>query len=135
MFWYTGLKETLTLNMNRFLKNELVTGKAEKDLINLDLCIAENLKPLPEFEICEPTKQTLQKLNANQALVIKKEMQRFYIAVAQYLQKKLPLDNELIHDLTCLHPLSQKDNRSINAKGNIARVIPQVIGQDKVSLI
>ena len=105
---YTELKETLTLVMNRFLGNELVTGKAGKDLIKVDLSIAENLKLLTDLEIGEPTKQILQKkkMNANQALGIKKEMQRVYIAVAQYLQKKLPLDNELIHDLTRLHPLS-----------------------------
>ena len=105
---YTELKETLTLVMNRFLKNELVTGKAGKDLMKVDLSVAENLKPLTELEIGEPTKQILQKLNANQVLGIKKEMQRFYIVVAHYLQKKLPLDNELIHDLTCLHLLPEK---------------------------
>ena len=76
--------------MNRFLKNELVAGKVGKDLIKVDLSIAENLKPLTELEIGEPPKQILQKLNANQALGIKKEMQRFYVAVAQYLQKKIP---------------------------------------------
>ena len=99
---YTELKETLTLVMNRFLKNELVTGKAGKDIIKVDLSIAENLKPIIELEIGEPTKQIMPKLNANQALGIKKEMQKFYIAVAQFLQKKFPLDNELIHDLTCI---------------------------------
>ena len=93
------------------------------------------MKPLTELEIGEPTKQILQKLNANQALGIKKGMQRFCIAVVQYLQKNLPLDNELIHDLTCLHPLSQKEDRSVHAKGRIARLIPQVNSQDKVSLV
>ena len=62
-------------------------------------------------------------------------MQGFYIAVAQYLQKKLPLNNELIYDLTCLQPLSQKDDRRVCAIGRIARLIPQVISQDKVSLV
>ena len=65
----------------------------------MDLSIAENLKPLTELEIGGSKKQILQKLNANQALGIKKKMQKFYIAVAQYLQKKLPMDNELILDM------------------------------------
>ena len=47
---YTELKETLTLVMNRFLKNELVAGK---DLIKVDLSIAENLKPVTELEISQ----------------------------------------------------------------------------------
>ena len=70
---YTELKETLTLVMNRFLKNELVTGKAGKYCIKVYLSIAENLKPLTELEIGESTKQILQKLNANQTLGIKKK--------------------------------------------------------------
>ena len=70
---YTELKGTLTLVMNRLLKNELVTGKAGKDLIKVDLSIAENLKPLTELEIGVPTKQILQKLNANQDLGIREK--------------------------------------------------------------
>ena len=93
------------------------------------------MKPLTEPEIGEPTKQILQKLNANQALAIKKEIKRFYVAVTYYLQKKPPFDNELIHDLICLYPLSQKEDRSVPAIGRIVRLIPQVISQDKVSLV
>ena len=37
--------------------------------------------------------------------------------------------------MTCLHPLSQKEDRSVHAIGRIARLIPQVISQDKVSLV
>ena len=37
--------------MNRFLKNELVAGKAGKDLIKVGLSIAENLKPVTELEM------------------------------------------------------------------------------------
>ena len=40
--------------------------------------------------------------------------------MAQHLQKKLPLDNEIIHDLTSLHPLSQKEDRSVHAIGSKA---------------
>ena len=58
---YTELKETLILVMNRFWKNELVAGKAGKDLVKVDLSIAENLKPLTEVEIGKPTKQILQR--------------------------------------------------------------------------
>ena len=50
---YTELKETLTLVMNRFLKNEMVAGKAGKDLIKVDLGIADNMKPVTELEMSQ----------------------------------------------------------------------------------
>ena len=53
---------------------EVVTGKAGKALIKVDLSIAENLKPLIGLEIGEPAKQILQELNASQALGIKREI-------------------------------------------------------------
>ena len=53
MFCTLELKETLTMVMNLFLKNELFAGKAGKDLIKVDLSIAENLKPVTEPEMSQ----------------------------------------------------------------------------------
>ena len=36
---------------------------------------------------------------------------------------------------TCLHPLSQKEDRSVHAIGRIASLIPQMISHHKVSLV
>ena len=103
--------------------------------MQIDLNNVENLKPITKPEIGEPTKPFLHKMSHNQVLGLKKDMQRFYKVVAQYLQRKLPLDNELIFDLICLHPLSQKEDRSVCAIGRIAKLMPQVVDREEVSLV
>ena len=55
--------------------------------------------------------------------------------MAQYLQKKLQSDSELIFDLICLQPLSQKEDRSVCAIRRKAKLILQVVGGEEVPLV
>ena len=63
---YSELKDNLPLVMKRFLKHELISGKSGRYVIQIDINNVENLKPIAELEIGEPTKCFLQKMSGNQ---------------------------------------------------------------------
>ena len=62
-------------------------------------------------------------------------MQTFFKVVTSYLQEKMALDNDLIKDLTCLHPNAKGQERSVRAIGRIARLLPHVVDDSQVSLV
>ena len=61
------------------------------------------------MEFGEETNKYIGKLGSS-VDTVRKQMQEFYIAVAKHFQKRFPLDNGLLRDLACLHPVFQKRN-------------------------
>ena len=62
-------------------------------------------------------------------------MQEFYIAVAKHFQKRFPLDNRLLRDLACLHPVSQKKEWCVLAIGRISKQMHHVIKEREIVLV
>ena len=59
------------------------------------------------MEVGQSTKALLDKKNDIAKLELM-NMRKFYQTVTQFLQRRLPLNNELLRDITCLHPSMQK---------------------------
>ena len=119
--------------MLRFLKgtvvNELKTGcKLKEFSIESSECQRSDL------EVGQSTQKVLDK----KPDLAKKEvlnMRNFYQTVTKYLQKRLPLDNEMQKDLKCLHPLEQKSERGTSKIRIIAERLPQVVEESNISQV
>ena len=129
------LKEILFSSMGRFVKQDCYKEKSAHDLAKLDVEKSENLLPIEEMDVGEPTAGYLKKLGKNQCLLPRREMQTFFKVVTSYLQEKMALDNDLIKDLTCLHPNAKGEDKSVRAIGRIARLLPHVVDDSQVSLV
>ena len=55
-----------------------------------------------------------------------------YIAIVKHLQKKLPLDSQLLKDLTCLGPQMRSEPWTVNANGRIAAMMPHAVNEREV---
>lgn len=62
-------------------------------------------------------------------------MRKFYQTVTQYLQKRLPITNEMLKNLQCLHPLEQKSERGSSKIRRIAESVPQVVDENQISQV
>ena len=95
--------------MLRFIKRTSIDGKTAKDLLQLDVTDKDIFLPVKSMEA------------GSSADIVRKQIQEFYIAVAEYFQKRFSLDNGLLRDLACLHFVSQKKEWSVRAIGTIAK--------------
>ena len=88
----------------RLIKTEEIKDKVASDLVVLNVKDATNQLELEDIEVGEETEMLLKELNSLEATKVGKKMLNFYIAAAQHLQKKLPLDSQNLKDLVELHP-------------------------------
>nr|XP_047130189.1 uncharacterized protein LOC124810047 [Hydra vulgaris] len=58
-----------------------------------------------------------------------------YISVVKHLQKKLPLDSQILKDMTCLGAQMRSEPWTVNAIGRIAVTMPHVITEREVSFV
>ena len=77
----------------------------------------------------------LKELNSLEATKEPKKMLNFYIAAAQHLQKKLPLDSQNLKDLVALHPQSRQPKFTLKAITRLARQLPHVTKGDEIACI
>ena len=60
-------------------------------------------------------------------------MKEFYIAVITYLQKKFPLNDNLLIAAGSLHPLNMKKKSTLKSIEFLAKSFPRVIAEEEVS--
>lgn len=86
------------------------------------------------MEIGQSTKSLLDK-KKDIAKTELMNMRKFYQTVTQFLQKRLPLNNEILRDITCLHPSMQKSESGSKRIRNIALKVPQIILESQVAQV
>ena len=92
--------------MLRFLKISVVSAQnTGKKLLEVD--VEEKNSQLSDMEVGQSTKALLDK-KKDIAKIELMNMRKLYQTVTQCLQRRLPLNNELLRDITCLHPSMQK---------------------------
>ena len=77
----------------------------------------------------------LKELNSFEATKERKKLLNFYIATAQHLQKKLPLDSQNLKDLAALHPQSRQAKFTLKAITRLARQLPHLIKGDEIACL
>jgi hypothetical protein len=56
-----------------------------------------------------------------------------YISVVKHLQKKLPLDSQVLKDMTCLGAQMRSEPWTVNAIGRLAVMMPHVMTEREVN--
>ena len=126
------LRNLVYMLMLRFVRTETVGAKCGKQLKEINLKKAENLRTLEDLDIGETTRQSLAKIKQEKLKPILLDMKNFYITTADYLRTKLPLGNALFEDLAYLsssarsQPCEQSFCRS-------AKALPRVVRPDEIS--
>jgi len=79
--------------MRRFLKLEVIEGKAGEGLVEIDFELATN--QLVEIDIGTNTNKALKGVAAEKHKTILLGMKNFFISSNNYLQSRLPLNNSV----------------------------------------
>lgn len=95
--------------MRRFLKTECFEKKCCSSLEKLYVSKVENHLSDNKVELGEETRKTSSTLKYDKQKLPVLAMKKFYQTVVTYFKTKLPINCELLKDLKCLHPLSQKE--------------------------
>lgn len=128
---YPGCEKLLKVAMSRMLKSEVYQSVEGRNLLHIDLDDVSLYLEEKDFVKVQGTRvqQALGKLtDAPRKFIL--GMQSFYIAAIKELQKKLPLDSDLLSALTCLDPKNQKSLDSLLHCKVVAQALPCITEKD-----
>jgi len=103
---YNECHQLLLIMMRRFLKLEVIEGKAGESLVEIDFELATN--QLVEIDIGTNTKKALKGVAVEKHKIILLCMKNFFMSSTQYLQSRLPLNNSVTKHCRCLHPQNRQ---------------------------
>ncbi|KAJ8033350.1 hypothetical protein HOLleu_23560 [Holothuria leucospilota] len=132
---YSSLVDLVKSLLKRFVKAELVAGKAGKDLADIDVDKAENLLSDNELEVGATTRQKLARVGAGKKIQCLNNMKAFYTAATKYLLSQLPLKNTLLRTMSCLHPDSQKSGTGPRYIKYVAEKMPCVEASEVATIV
>lgn len=87
------------------------------------------------MEIGEATRHDLEELSINDNEVFFADIRRIFVSISEDLLRTLPLHNDLLRHLKCLHPSMRQQETSHRSIMNIARSLPQLIVPDDIDRI
>jgi len=96
---YVGVLKKVLM---RFLKFEVVSGKSNSKLINIDCDNLDNCKSLKDMTIGQEVCDGLSKLEGDRQKAVQIDMRTFYQQVSKHLSKKLPLHESVVKTAQCL---------------------------------
>ena len=132
---YKEMKNLLLTVMKRFLKAEIVNKKTGKELLKIDVKKKENQLAEGNIVIGAKSEKLLKKLSPHDSKRERAKMKEFFIAVISYLQKKLPLGENLLICAGCLHPDSRKKDYTSKHIEYLAKQFPHVVKESEISII
>lgn len=131
---YSEMSDMIKSFMLRFIKSDVIGESEGMKLLGIDVDKEDNLLKDNHIEVGESTRLLLRK-HPDQCKLYVAKMRKFFQAVTKYLQKRLPLNNELLKALGCLHPFKQKsESGTINIR-KIALKMPQVVNDHEIAQI
>jgi hypothetical protein len=132
---HSSLCDLYRMLLLRFIRSECVNNKTGKDLKEIDVRSAANLRPLSEMDIGETTRQTLDTVKQEKHKGLLMDMQHFYKTCAESLRSSLPLASTLLQDLHCLTPQARSQPESENCIRRLAQKLPQVVDDNEVTTV
>ncbi|XP_047134307.1 uncharacterized protein LOC124812180 [Hydra vulgaris] len=130
------MKNLLISLMKRFLQPTAVNGKLTKDLLKIDFSDSTIHLDLNKMDFGEEAKNQVNKISCEKKrFVFLQQMRDGYISVVKHLQKKLPLDLQILKDITCLGAQMRSEPWTVNAIGRIAVRMSHVITEKEVSFV
>jgi hypothetical protein len=105
---YDKLNEMVRTLLLKFVKTTVVGTKEGQSLIHLKCDEATNWIPSSSMDVGVGTKTALSVIKKEDKTKIRYAMRSCLIAMVSYLQGRMPLNNPVLRDLQCLHPLVRK---------------------------
>ena len=121
--------------MRRFLKLEVVAKKTGKELLNIDVKKDKNQLAEEDVVVGAKTERLLKNLSPHDQKRERGNMRKFFIAVTCYLQKKLPIADNLLISAACLHPDNRKTEHSVRNIKCLAKHFPHVVTENEISIV
>ena len=112
--WYDSICDILVKLMRRFLIADAIEQKYGSNLTTIE-CSKKKLQLLDkELVIGDSTRQALKDLTHDQQRTAIPGIWTFFVSVTSYLQQKLPLSSEFLHQLGCLNPSKKVKSQQWN---------------------
>ena len=121
--------------MRRFLKLEVVAKKTGKELLNIDVKKDKNQLAEEDVVVGAKTERLLKNLSPHVQKRERGNMRKFFIAVTRYLQKKLPIADNLLISAACLNPDNRKTKHSVRSIKCLAKHFPHVVTENEISIV
>ena len=112
--------------MLRFVKQDAIGNKSGRKLKNIDVDDSKNLLELHDMEIGADTEKTLSVLDSGKRKTQLYDIRKFYQAVASYLQTRLPLNDDVIRSIQCLHPEVREQEKAQKLLRELCSVLPTI---------
>ena len=126
------LSEFIRTLMKRFIKQDVVNEKQGEELLNLDMVNSANELSNLDMEIGEPNITALEGLKESQKNNLFRNMRNFYLVTTKYLMAHLSINNQLLKDLSAVHPLQRKEGQTALQIRRIAKMLPQIIKEEEI---
>src|SRR6266516_1593210 len=114
--------------MRRFMKLEVIEGKAGEGLVGRDVELVTN--HLVDIDIGVNIKKALKGIATEKYKMILLAMKNFLMSATKYLQSRLPLNNSVIKHCRCLHPQNRQHQWTINSVKILAEKLPGCLNID-----
>ena len=114
--------------MRRFMKLEVIEGKAGGALVEIDVELVNN--HLVDIDIGANTKKALKVIATEKHKMILLGMKNFLMSSTKYLQSRLPLNNSVIQHCRCLHPQNRQHQWTVNSVKILAEKLPGCLNID-----
>ncbi|KAH3881244.1 hypothetical protein DPMN_005168 [Dreissena polymorpha] len=112
--------------MLRFVKQDAVGNKTGGELKNIDVFESKNRLELKNMEIGAPTEKELSVIDSGKQKTHLYDLRKFYQAVASYLQTKLPLSDDVLRSLLCIHPEVRSYEKAQMLLRELCTVLPKI---------
>ena len=101
---HSKMYELLRTLLLRFVKPDLIIGKRQADIKQLDISTVRNQLFDNDIVVDETVRKAILKMSVDKQHHALLTICSFYLMAATYLIARLPLNNELLSNLTFLHP-------------------------------
>ena len=131
------LKEVLLQLLRRFVKPKEVNNITGANLQKFILGTVDILLPLEKCYAGPRTEEALKNLSVYDAKIEIEKMQKHYIEIAKYFQKKFLLNSQMLmlRDLSCLHPEMHMKTATVRSIERLAKRVPHVISVEDMPKI
>lgn len=117
--------------LGRFLRTEVFQAKSGSQLAFIDVESSRNWKQ--HVEVGADTEEAIKTWTAAEKAVFRLGARSFYITCSKYLMAKLPLENQMLQHVRCLHPSNHSAESSRDSFRYLAKCAPQVVQPAEVS--
>lgn len=127
-------QEQLFLNyLSCFIKQEFITGKSLKELIELDVSLEENLLEKHKMFLGASTEKLIMgKLNDDVVQSFLAQVKDAYVQCGKYLQKTLPLKNPLLKCLSAIDPEARGHSITLNRLKRLPTLVKNVLRRGRI---